>query len=35
MKPSEFKAGIKEALEKGLVKKEEDEKLKTTTYCVA
>lgn len=33
MKPSEFKAGIKEALEKGLVKKEEDEKLKTT-YCV-
>jgi Mn-dependent DtxR family transcriptional regulator len=34
MKPSEFKAGIKEALEKGLVEKEEDEKLKITTYCV-
>lgn len=34
MKPSEFKAGIKEALEKGLLKKEEDEKLKITTYCV-
>lgn len=35
MKPSEFKAGIKEALEKGMVKKEVDEKLKITTYCVA
>lgn len=34
MKPSEFKAGIKEALEKGMVKKEVDEKLKITTYCV-
>ena len=35
MKPSEFNAGIKEALEKGIVKKEVDEKLKITTYCVA
>lgn len=35
MKPSEFNAGIKEALEKGMVKKEVDEKLKITTYCVA